>query len=145
VADVIHNVTAMVELQARLFLADGKATIKRALLAIALWALGISILIGCIPVGLLATTELLVVRAGLTRSWALGLSAGAGFALAVALVVVASLLLRTSAAALQPSREELGRNLEWIKYILKTRGSTARDLGNHQHSRSTGGSTHESR
>jgi hypothetical protein len=63
-----------------------------------------------------------VIRVGLALWAALALSAGTAFILAALLVGIAWAKLRTSAAALEPSKEELLRNLQWMKHALTHRG-----------------------
>ena len=119
VTDVMHDITHLLELQAKLFATDSKAATRRALLPIVAMVVGVCVLLGCVPVGLLAAAEVVQIEAGLSRPLSLVCAAGAGLILAVALLAVGWWRLRRGFHEFDRSRNELLRNIAWVKQTLR--------------------------
>ena len=119
VADVLHDVTELAELQAKLLFADSKDTMRRALLAAVVMVVGLCLVLGCIPVTLSAIGYAVHQQTSMSIPLSLTVAAGGTLLLAVLLLVVGWLRLRRSFNTLDRSREELSRNVAWIKQSFK--------------------------
>lgn len=121
-----HDAIELAELQAKLLKLDAQAAARDSGMSIALLVVGACLLLGCVPVALVALGEWFVVQFGWPRSGAYGAVAAIGLVLSVGASVAAWYRLRSAGAALQRSRDELNRNLAWIKSNLKRDRSSAR-------------------
>lgn len=121
-SQVVHDITELAELQAKLFAADLHATKKRAILPIVILVISVCLLLGVVPVALLGVAELLVQYGELARSTAVLLAAAAGLIIAGVMAVIAGLRLKNGLSELSRSKRELSRNIEWIKTSLKSGG-----------------------
>jgi hypothetical protein len=121
-ADVLHDVVTIVELQWRLLIANGRSTMKRALGSAAMAAVGFAILLGCAPVAMLVESALLVERFGWKPSSALATSLATGLLASIVVIGAAWARLRSTLSQLEPSRDELAQNVKWIKHVLRRRG-----------------------
>lgn len=118
IAEFGNDIATLTELQLQLFSFDLKAATARAVVPVAVLAAGLVILLGSVPV--------LVAGAGLLLAGALGISNGLGLLLAslAAMLVVGVAVpfaigaLRRSVDAFQRSREELQRNISWVRTVL---------------------------
>ncbi len=128
-SELTHDVIELGELQAQLFVHDVKKTTQNARVALMLSIIGVCVLLGCIPVALIAVAELL--------TWLLEWPDVASYAVAtlIGLVLAAATLgvgyyrIKKGVVAIDRSREELNRNVEWLKSTLRTRGRTGADQG----------------
>ena len=68
---------------------------------------------------MIVLAERLSQAAGLSRAAAFSIAALGGFVAAAALGIVGWLRIREVEHVFQPSREELIRNVTWIKHVLK--------------------------
>ena len=75
--------------------------------------------VGTVPVALIFIAEFLAQAAGLSRAAAFSIAAMSGFIVAVAMGVVGWSYLRGVVHVFERSREELTRNMTWIKHALK--------------------------
>lgn len=135
-ADVMHDVTELAELQAKLLATDVNTMKRRVTIPIVLLVVAVSVLLGLIPVALLGVAELFVVYAELSRVGALFAAAGCGAGVTLVLAIIAWIKLKSSFTALENSRQELQRNIAWIKTTLKSGGkrpmaSTSVPTGTH--------------
>ncbi len=120
-SDLAADIATLAELQVRLFLLDAKESAKRLAVPAAMILGGGVLLLGTIPVLLLAIAALLVL-AGLGVTASLFISFFLGAAFGTIPVVIAWSLLRSSPISFQRSREELAQNVRWIKDALKQNG-----------------------
>ena len=122
VAEFGHDLATLGELQAKLAVVDLKEATGRAIVPAALAAGALMLVLASLPVALLGVAALLVVDARHGPGWALLATAGATLVVAVVLAVLAIPALRRSFASLDRSREELARNVAWIKTVLAYSG-----------------------
>ena len=116
-AEFTHDITTLVELQVKLAAMDAKESIGRAMVPAILVGVGVVLLLGSLPVALFGVAELLV-AAGMTHGSALLLTGGVGIVGAGLLAVVAGLALSRSFTSFRRSREELARNIAWVKTVI---------------------------
>jgi len=118
IAGLGNDIATLGELQLQLFAADFKDLTARARLSVGLLAAGAVVALGSVPV--------LVGGAGLLLATALHISNGLGLLLsALAAMILSGVALvfavrgvQRSLDALQHSREELQRNISWIRTVL---------------------------
>ena len=118
IADFGNDVATLVELQAKLAASDLKEVKDRATgYVIVLIFTGI-LCLGTIPIALFGVADLLSMALQIRLGWALLITAGV--ALSVAGVVLAFILPRLFLAfePLRRSREELVRNVSWVRTVL---------------------------
>jgi hypothetical protein len=119
VGELTHDILSLAELQFELFRTDCRKGLKGLLVPIALLLLAIVVAAAAVPVVLICTAELLVQAAGLSRAAAFAFAALGGFIAAVGLGVAGWSRIRGVARVFEHSREELARNMTWIKHALK--------------------------
>lgn len=125
VADVTHDILTLAELQGKLFLEELKQLWRRSATSVIIALLGAAMLLGATPVALLAIAGFLanIARWSLPASLLLTFVVCAG--LAVSLLAVAWLRLRTCLQELDKSRTELARNVEWFRHVWRRKGRSA--------------------
>jgi hypothetical protein len=117
--ELTHDIVSLAELQFELFKNDCREGLKRMLVPVAL-LLGAGIVaVGTVPIALILIAELLVQAAGLSRAAAFSIAALIGFIAAVAVGVVGWSYIRGVVRVFERSREELTRNMTWIKHAWK--------------------------
>jgi hypothetical protein len=121
-AGVVHDFTELLELQVKLFAADVSAVKRRIVLPIAALVLSICVTLAILPVLLVGVAELFIQHADLSRATAFFASAGCGALVASILALVGWWRIRAGLHELQNSREELRKNIEWIKKTLRHGG-----------------------
>ena len=117
--ELTHDIVSLAELQFELFRNDCRGGLKGLLLPVALLLVAGTVAVGTVPMALILLAELLVQAAGLSRAAAFALAALSGLIVAVALGVVGWSQLRGFGRVFQRSREELTRNMTWVKHALK--------------------------
>jgi len=122
VSGLTHDVIELGELQSQLLMLDLKKSSQRARTCFILATIGICLLLGSIPVALLALAEVLVEQLDWTRSAALGVAFLAGLVLSAIFAGAGYAMLRSGLFSLQRSRKELHNNIAWIKATLRNRG-----------------------
>lgn len=124
-----HDAIELAELQAQLLKLDVQAAARSGGMSMALLVIGACLLLGCVPVALTALAEAFVAQWGWSRAAAYGAAAAIGLALSAIAGVAAWYRVRSALASLQRSRDELNRNVAWIKSSLnrvKSRRSSGR-------------------
>jgi len=119
VGDLTRDVMSLAELQFELFGNDCREGLKGLLPPCALLLLAGLVAAGTVPVVLICIAELLAQAAGLSRAAAFSIAALGGFIAVAALGVVGWYRIRGVGRVFQRSREELTRNMTWIKNALK--------------------------
>ena len=114
-----HDAIELAELQARLLKLDAQAAVRNGGTSVALAVLGVCLLLGCVPVALIALAELFVAQFDWPRAGAFAASAAIGLAFSAGAAYAAWIRVQTALTALQRSRDELNRNIAWIKSNLK--------------------------
>ncbi|MEX2092355.1 MAG: phage holin family protein [Pirellulales bacterium] len=118
-SSLAHDAIELAELQAKLLRLDVQAAARNGGMSIALLVVGACLLLGCVPVALVALGEVFIAQWGWTRAGALGAAAAIGLALSAGTGAAAWYRVRTALVSLQRSRDELNRNIAWIKANLK--------------------------
>jgi len=125
-ADVLHDVTALAELQAKLLAADLKTTGRRTIVPTACLTVAACLLLGLVPIVLFGVGELMLEYTELSLAIALFLASGLALFLAGVFAVVGWLTLKNVFRELESSTTELKQNISWIKQTLKNGGSVQR-------------------
>jgi hypothetical protein len=118
-----HDAIELAELQAQLFTLDVKSATQRTRTSIMLSIIGVCMLLGSIPVALHTLAELLVEQAGWSQTAGFAVATLVGIGLSLGFLAVAWTRFRTGLNAMQRSREELNRNIAWIKSNLRNRAA----------------------
>jgi uncharacterized membrane protein YqjE len=119
IAEFGNDIANLAELQAKLAMIDLKECISQVRWALALIVLGLVFILGALPVALLGLAELIAAALHLGAGWAMLLTGGVVLAVAVAAVVASALRLGSGfSSSFRRSREELTRNLAWIRTVL---------------------------
>jgi hypothetical protein len=114
-----HDAIELAELQARLLKLDAQAAARNGGMSIALLVVAACLLLGCVTIALVALAEVLVAEFDWSRAAGFAAAAGVGFALSGVVGTAALLRVKSALAALERSRNELNRNIAWIKSNLK--------------------------
>jgi hypothetical protein len=117
--ELTHDIVSLAELQFELFRKDCREGLKGLLLPIASLLLAGIVAAGTVPVALIFVAEMLAQAAGLSRATTFSIASLGGFGVAAALGVAGWSRIRGVARVFQRSREELTRNMTWIKHVLK--------------------------
>lgn len=119
VGEFAHDVFTLAELQAQLLAADVRECGQRVLVPGVVVLCGVVLGLSCFPIAL-AALALLVIQAFGTSYAAGFLTAGVLGAVSSALLcIIGCLQVRKRAAVLRRSKQELVRNLRWIKKVLE--------------------------
>lgn len=127
VSELTHDVIELSELQAKLFMLDLKESSQRMRTCLILAIVGICVLLGTIPVALLALAYLLVEQLEWSQAAALGVATLVGIAITAIAIGAAWSIFKRGLMSLERSREELRRNIEWLKSTLRNRGQPTAD------------------
>ena len=119
VRHVAHDVVELTELQTTLFKTELGGFWKQLVMPVVLFGLLGILVVSCTVVLLLSGAYQLVESASLSLPLALLLTGLGGLLLAAVLGTVGWTLLKKSRAPCPESARELGRNLRWIKTVLK--------------------------
>jgi hypothetical protein len=126
IADLSSDVATLVELQARLAAIELKDNTRRASAPAAWMAVASSLLLASLPVVLIGASELLATALNLTqRGWAYLIVAAAASVIGVVVAVLAWRRLVSGFDGFRRSREELTRNIAWIRTVLVYSGRPA--------------------
>jgi hypothetical protein len=117
--ELTHDIVSLAELQFELFRIDCREGLKQMLIPVALLLLAAIVAVGTVPIALILIAELLTQAAGLSRAAAFSIAAMSGFVVALVMGVVAWSYLRGVVLVFERSREELTRNMTWIKRALR--------------------------
>jgi uncharacterized membrane protein YqjE len=118
IAEFSNDVASLAELQLKLATQDFKEATARALLPLSLFGVGLVVLLGSVPVAIGGIALLVAQLFSISIGWALFLTALVMMILNGALVVFAGRRLMASLASFRRSREELIRNINWIRTVL---------------------------
>jgi len=117
-ADFGNDVATLAELQGKLTLIDFKECLQKALIPATLVGVGLIVLLGAVPVVLLGAAYLLAAALTIGAAQAMLLTGGVALILAATVIVVAGLRLGPAFSSFNRSREELARNLAWIRTVV---------------------------
>jgi len=127
VREFAHNVLTLAELQAHLFVADVQECGQRVMIPGIVLICGVVLGMACFPLALVVLALFLVQLFEVTYAMGFLIAFAAGAVLSALLVAIGYLQVREHAILLQRSREELRRNLNWIKKVLKRSRTTRSD------------------
>jgi hypothetical protein len=119
VGELTHDIVSLAELQFELFRSDCHNGLKGLLIPVTLLLFAAIVAVGTIPVALIFIAELLVQAARLSRAAAFSIAGMGGVIAAVALGIMGWSQFRGVGYVFARSREELTRNITWIKHALK--------------------------
>jgi uncharacterized membrane protein YqjE len=127
VREFAHDVLTLAELQAQLFVADVQECGQRVMIPGIVLICGVVLGMACFPLALVVLALFLVQIFEITSAMGFLIAFAAGAVLSALLVAIGYLQIREHAILLQRSREELRRNLNWIKKVLKRSRTTRSD------------------
>ncbi len=122
-AEFGNDIATLAELQAQLAAVDLKESAGRALLPVALVAVALVVIVGCVPILLFGAAALIAPLLEISNDWmalgaALLIVGFAALLLFGIIAVVAALRIGPSFSALKRSHEEFLRNMSWVKTVL---------------------------
>lgn len=115
---IIHECLKLADLQFQLFQMDIVEFWKRSQWALGLLALGGALLLGSLPIALMAIAAWLEATIGLTREASLACTAAMGVIIAVTTLAWAVMRLQRAIEPLASNQEELRANLQWMRHLL---------------------------
>ena len=115
VAGLLHDLMTLAELQVKLFSVDAKDATGRMIIPIGLIAAGAILALTALPLALIAIAQVLRYQADWPPAVATLVALLIGLVIAGILAFVGYLLLRRSLRPMERSREELQRNINWLK------------------------------
>ena len=118
-AGLVRDVMSLAELQLKLLSVDAKEASARIVTPIILLAVGTILALCSIPLGLIAIAQVLHLEAGWHPAVATAVALLIGLVLAGILAFVGYLGLRRCILPMQRSRDELERNIKWLKSALR--------------------------
>jgi Putative Actinobacterial Holin-X, holin superfamily III len=127
-AGLAHDVIELGELQAQLFVHDVKSTTQKTRTSLLLGVIGACVLLGSVPVLLFALGEWIAERTGWPLSGGLAVAAAVGIAASAAILAAGWNRLSVGLNSMQRSRDELRRNIAWIKSSLRSQTASKPDL-----------------
>jgi uncharacterized membrane protein YqjE len=113
-----NDVMTLVELQAQLAALDFKEAMSRATVPLILIVVGAALLLASLPVALMGIAWLLASAFSLSIGWAALLTAVVTAAVTAIVAFVALRRLLGALDSFRHSREELARNIAWIRTVL---------------------------
>lgn len=125
VAGFGNDVAGLIELQAKLAALDLREAVQQGRLPLVFVTVGLLLLLASLPVLLLGLAYLLATALAIHLGWAMLLTAGVALAIAVSVVITAGSRLGRSLGTFRRSREELVRNLSWVRTVLLLSGRPA--------------------
>jgi hypothetical protein len=117
--ELMGDIASLVELQFKLFNVDCRDGLRRILIPLTLLLFAGITAVGAVPIVLMLLAELLVQAGGLSRAAAFLIAALSGVLAAATLGIVGWRSMRGAVQVFDRSREELTRNIAWVKQALK--------------------------
>jgi uncharacterized membrane protein YqjE len=126
-AELAHDVIELAELQAKLFGLDVKDATQKTRTSLLLSVVALCVLLGSIPVALMALAYLLIEQLEWSNAVGFGVATLVGLLLSAGILAAGYFKFKSGKSAMQRSREELSRNVAWIKATLRTTPAAARE------------------
>jgi hypothetical protein len=117
-AEFINDLVTLAELQADLAILNTRESAREAAAPLGLIVFSLMLLAIGVTLCLIGAALLLASSLGIDRGWALIATAGFAIVMASLAVAVGLARLRTCFQPFRSSREELGRNLTWLRDVL---------------------------
>jgi len=118
VAEFGNDVMTLVELQAQLAALDFNEAKSRAIIPLVLIVVSASLLLASLPVALLGIAWLVAAALSVSIGWAALLTAAVVAVVAVVVSAVSLNRLLGSLESFRHTREELARNVAWLRTVL---------------------------
>ena len=122
-----HDVIELGELQSQLFVHDVKSTVQKTRTSLLLGVVGGCVLLASLPVLLFALAEFMIELFGWSRSAGFAVASVVGIAASAGFLAAAWDRLSAGLNSMQRSRDELNRNIAWIKSSLRSQPSPRPD------------------
>jgi hypothetical protein len=119
-ADLAHDVIELAELQSKLFTLDVKSSAQKTRTSLLLAAAGACVLLGSIPVALFALAEVFVEQLGWSEAGGFAVATLIGLVISGGLLAAGWMRFKSGLNTMHRSREELSRNIAWIKASLRS-------------------------
>lgn len=120
-----HDVLTLAELQAKLAAVDLKEAAGHAAIPFAVIAVGATLALGSIPVALMGLAEMLDGATHLGPGASRLITAAGALVIGVIALAIAASRLGAAFRSLERTREELSRNLAWIKTVIVYSGRSS--------------------
>jgi hypothetical protein len=124
-SELTHDAIELAELQAQLFALDVKETSESTKTSLILAIVGSCLLLGTIPIALIALAELLIEQLDWSHAVSYGVATLVGILVSAGILATAFARFRSGLSSMKRSREELSRNIAWIKTSLRSRASAS--------------------
>lgn len=112
------SIITLAELQARLTACELRACAHRATAPAIALAVAVAVVIGSLPVALTGLADWVAIWCDLTPATALLATGGGAIVVGAALAVAGVFGVRKSFGCVKRSREELSRNVAWVKAVI---------------------------
>jgi hypothetical protein len=122
VSELTSNIIELTELQSQLVMLDVKKSVEKAKLCVILGIVAACLLLASIPVALIALGYLLYEQLEWSMAASMGVAALVGLLLTGIVGGVAYALVQNGVMTMERSRDELSRNIAWLKSTLRTQG-----------------------
>lgn len=122
IGDLTGDIATLVELQAKLLMCDVREASRGMVLPAGLTLVGVALLLGGIPILLVALAYAFIEFAGFTFTGAFVLSAVIGIVLGGLALWAASVRVKRKLHVIERSRNELNENMQAVKRMLRQRG-----------------------
>jgi hypothetical protein len=124
-SELTHDAIELAELQAQLLALDIKETSQSTKTSLILAIVGSCLLLGTIPIALIAMAELLIEQLDWSHSASYGVATLVGILVSAGILATAFARFRSGISSMKRSREELSRNIAWIKTSLRSRAGAS--------------------
>lgn len=125
IADFGNDVATLIELQAKLAALDAKECVASATFPVVVIAVALVVVLAAVPVVLLGVAYLLAMALNIAPGWAMLLTGLLALAVAGLVGFLSVKEITRSLEPLRRSREELVRNLAWVRTVLIYSGRSA--------------------
>ncbi len=123
VSEFVDDLASLVELQAKLAVADFRDAARKSVVPIVLTVLGLTVVVASVLVALFGAGWLLASALKIHQGWAMLLTAGVAMVLAGLVAGWGGMKLTHRFDSFRRSRHQLWLNLAWIRTVLVTHAS----------------------
>ncbi|HEX3598876.1 MAG TPA: phage holin family protein [Lacipirellulaceae bacterium] len=120
-SELTHDVIELAELQAQLFSLDLKESSQSTRTSLLFAVVSVCLLLGTVPAALIALAETLVREFGWSAPAGFGVATLTGLLVSAGFGAAAWSRFRAGVVTMRRSRDELSRNVAWIKASLRNR------------------------